>query len=65
MRQYIDGIRRYDAEFLASDPQIGEAIANMRALARELNLLAAALTEQVREKAQPNGNGMNSEERAA
>jgi hypothetical protein len=50
MRQYIDGVRRYDAEFLASDPQIGEAAANMRALARELNLLAAALTEQASAK---------------
>jgi hypothetical protein len=49
-RQYIDGIRRYDAEFLASDPQIGEAIANMQALARELNLLAAALAEKSKAK---------------
>ena len=53
MRQYIDGIRRYDAEFLASDPQIGEAIANMQALARELNLLAGTLAEEVKAK----GNG--------
>jgi hypothetical protein len=61
-RQYIDGIRRYDIAHLAGDPQIGEAIANMQALARELNLLAAALTEEVRQKDQPNGNG---EERRA
>jgi hypothetical protein len=50
MRQYIDGIRRYDVEFLASDREIGEAIANMQALARELNLLAAALAEKVQAK---------------
>jgi hypothetical protein len=58
MRQYIDGIRRYDAEFLSGDPQIGEAIGNMRALARELNLLAAALAEQQSAK------GMNGHERS-
>ena len=58
MRQYIDGIRRYDTEWLAADPQIGEAIANMQALARELNLLAAALKEEAQAKA-------NQSERAA
>jgi hypothetical protein len=61
-RQYIDGIRRYDAEFLASDPQIGEAIANMQALARELNLLAAALAEKVQAK-RMNGGAAKEEKR--
>jgi hypothetical protein len=56
MRQYVDGIRRYDVEFLASDRVIDEAIANMQALARELNLLAAALAEEAKAK-EMNGNG--------
>jgi hypothetical protein len=65
LREYADRITQDDLEWLAADPQIGEAIANMRALARELNLLAAALAEQVRQNDQPADNGMNSEERAA
>jgi hypothetical protein len=50
LREYADKITQEEVEWLAADPQIGEAIANMRALARELNLLAAALTEQVSAK---------------
>jgi acyl-homoserine lactone acylase PvdQ len=65
LREYADKITQEEVEWLAADPQIGEAIANMQALARELNGLAAALTEQVRQKDQSAGNGMNSEERAA
>jgi hypothetical protein len=62
LREYADKITQEEVEWLACDPQIGEAIANMQALARELNLLAAALAEEVRQKDRPVGNG---EERRA
>jgi hypothetical protein len=56
LREYANKITPEDIEWLAADPQIGEAIRDMQALGRELFLLAAALTEQVSAK------GMNGHE---
>jgi hypothetical protein len=58
LREYADKITEDDIEWLAPDPAIGEAITNMQALARELNLLAAALAEEAQAKS-------NQSERAA
>ena len=65
LREYVSKVSQYDIEFLATDPQIGEAIANMQALARELNGLAAALAEEVRQKNQPAGNGRDEDQTGA
>ena len=43
LREYAHKITQYDIEFLAGDPQVGEAITAMRALAEEMDTLAEAL----------------------
>jgi hypothetical protein len=43
LREYAHKVTQYDIEFLAGDPQVGEAISAMRALAEEMDTLAEAL----------------------
>jgi hypothetical protein len=44
LREYIGKLTRADVEFLRGDPNIGEAIHNLHALAGELTALAEALS---------------------
>jgi hypothetical protein len=50
LREYAHKITQYDIDFLASDPQVGEAITAMRALAEEMDTLAEALEVKARKR---------------
>lgn len=46
LREYVGKLTRADVEFLRGDPNIGEAIHNLHALAGELSALARALGQR-------------------
>lgn len=51
LREYIGKLTRADVEFLRADPNIGEAIYNLHALAGELTALAVALAQREEQRA--------------